>query len=474
MLQYWNPVATPPEPAAPRVAAYGAVPLTLSAPLWGQQGKLATPVSSGNPPARFEDFNLSSGFALYVADSAVTASSDAIRFSTVSDVATVFGTTDGISARAVGAEYRPELKQLPASGVFSGAGVRPALLIESMGHINYGHGMDTDTKGFTGFEIGGTAVTSTWTIYPLPLDYAADKFAEKLTWSSTPSPPMAHYMPTFFKGTLTIPAGSIADTYVSMCGFGKGIVWLNGVNLGRYWETRGPQHTLYVPAALLLEGANEVIVFETNFTTAAANPTVTFVSEPDFTGAGCTKDGSAVPVPRSAPATARDLNDNRGVVSKTSLSLPVPFKPKVGACVAPTANLNITMQNCATAGDAATRFTLVPTKPGFPGGHFTLAAAPQLCLGVRGTLASGTPNVALVTCKAGDRTQDWIYFADHAGHLLHVTSGEMLDVPNSDASAGARLELYSYNGGYDNQKWQWNATTGQLVTALNSFCVAAC
>ena len=36
---------------------------------------------------------------------------------------------------------------------------------------------------------------------------------------------------------------------------------VNGFNLGRYWNV-GPQKTLYVPAPLLREGENEVIVFD--------------------------------------------------------------------------------------------------------------------------------------------------------------------------------------------------------------------
>ena len=40
-------------------------------------------------------------------------------------------------------------------------------------------------------------------------------------------------------------------------GWGKGVVILNGFNLGRYWS-KGPQQTLYVPAPLLQIGENEV------------------------------------------------------------------------------------------------------------------------------------------------------------------------------------------------------------------------
>ena len=41
----------------------------------------------------------------------------------------------------------------------------------------------------------------------------------------------------------------------------KGVVWINGFNLGRYWNI-GPGETLYVPAPLLKPGRNEIVVLE--------------------------------------------------------------------------------------------------------------------------------------------------------------------------------------------------------------------
>jgi len=46
-----------------------------------------------------------------------------------------------------------------------------------------------------------------------------------------------------------------------MRGWGKGCVWINGHNLGRYWRI-GPQQSLFVPAAWLKEGRNEIIVLD--------------------------------------------------------------------------------------------------------------------------------------------------------------------------------------------------------------------
>ena len=45
-----------------------------------------------------------------------------------------------------------------------------------------------------------------------------------------------------------------------MKGFGKGVVWVNGFNLGRYWSI-GPQKALYLPGSLL-KGENEIVIME--------------------------------------------------------------------------------------------------------------------------------------------------------------------------------------------------------------------
>ncbi|WP_409929232.1 hypothetical protein [Flavobacterium anhuiense] len=46
-----------------------------------------------------------------------------------------------------------------------------------------------------------------------------------------------------------------------MTTWGKGIVFVNGHNLGRYWKV-GPQQTLYVPGCWLKAGENKFVVLE--------------------------------------------------------------------------------------------------------------------------------------------------------------------------------------------------------------------
>ena len=82
--------------------------------------------------------------------------------------------------------------------------------------------------------------------------------------------------PTFYKSSFHVDEP--ADTFLALPGWTKGVVWLNGFNLGRYWE-RGPQKTLYVPAPLLKRGANELIVFELHGT---QQMTVAFRDAPEL------------------------------------------------------------------------------------------------------------------------------------------------------------------------------------------------
>lgn len=57
--------------------------------------------------------------------------------------------------------------------------------------------------------------------------------------------------------------GILPDTYINVRGWGKGLAFINGFNLGWYWPTVGPQGTQYIPGPLLKPGKNEIILVET-------------------------------------------------------------------------------------------------------------------------------------------------------------------------------------------------------------------
>ncbi|CAL8321623.1 unnamed protein product [Merluccius merluccius] len=125
------------------------------------------------------------------------------------------------------------------------------LLVENMGRVNFGSKIN-DHKGILGNLILGRDVLTDWEIYPLDMDGA---IAGGWPHSEAPQAPPAHQKepsagPVFYMGTLQ-PNGLAWDTFLKLNNWSKGQVWINGVNLGRYWSTRGPQQTLYVPGPLL-------------------------------------------------------------------------------------------------------------------------------------------------------------------------------------------------------------------------------
>lgn len=65
--------------------------------------------------------------------------------------------------------------------------------------------------------------------------------------------------PAMFKFKLAVEQP--ADTFLDMQGWGKGVVFINGFNIGRY-STIGPVRTLFAPAPLFRSGTNEIYVFE--------------------------------------------------------------------------------------------------------------------------------------------------------------------------------------------------------------------
>ena len=123
------------------------------------------------------------------------------------------------------------------------------ILVENMGRVNFGPNMVTDRKGITekvtlnGEELRG------WELYPLPLTNLLS-----LQFSTA-----AKIGPTFYRGVFQL--SSRGDTYLDMRDWGKGFVWINGHNLGRYWRV-GPQQTLFVPSGWLKMGRNEIIVLD--------------------------------------------------------------------------------------------------------------------------------------------------------------------------------------------------------------------
>ncbi|WP_294063882.1 beta-galactosidase [uncultured Fusobacterium sp.] len=123
------------------------------------------------------------------------------------------------------------------------------ILVENMARINYGP-LLKDPKGITeGVRIGNQFLFN-WDIYTIPL-----KDIENIKYGNGNK----EEYPTFYRGSFEVK--EVGDTYLDFEGWEKGVVFINGFNLGRYWKA-GPQRRLYLPAPLLKEGKNEIVVFE--------------------------------------------------------------------------------------------------------------------------------------------------------------------------------------------------------------------
>jgi hypothetical protein len=127
------------------------------------------------------------------------------------------------------------------------------LLVENLGRAD--NGFSDQTKGIVGdVTIGGTKLTY-FNHYNFPLDTQP---AAALT--AGPKTVPANSPPVWYRGTFTNPnSGLAADTFLQLPNGVKGLVFVNGNNIGRYWAV-GPQQELFVPGAYLNQGANNTVL----------------------------------------------------------------------------------------------------------------------------------------------------------------------------------------------------------------------
>ena len=113
-----------------------------------------------------------------------------------------------------------------------------------------------DRKGITDRVTLSGMTLFNWQVFLLPL---ADRWVTSLTADAASSGGASARPGVFFRGSFTLDKP--ADTFLDVGGYRKGVVWVNGHNLGRYWEI-GPQRRLYVPASFLVAGENRVVVLD--------------------------------------------------------------------------------------------------------------------------------------------------------------------------------------------------------------------
>lgn len=205
---------------------------------------LPKPVESVQP-IPMENLNQKSGYILYTTK-LIGHKSGKLAITDLHDYALVF-----VNGKFVDTIYRNGNKhtvELPKINIDN---PELEILVEAMGHINFAQYI-IDRKGITDRVTLNGMTLMNWKIYSLPMD-------EKFIASLKPNNVNDSAKSVFYKGNFSL--NKVGDTYIDMSHFKKGVVWVNGQNLGRFWYI-GPQQKLYCPASWLKQGNNEVIVFD--------------------------------------------------------------------------------------------------------------------------------------------------------------------------------------------------------------------
>ncbi|KAM4742286.1 beta-galactosidase-1-like protein 2 isoform 4-T4 [Anableps anableps] len=149
-----------------------------------------------------------------------------------------------------------------------------SLLVENCGRVNYGTTLDDERKGLVGDVEFNSHILRDFIIHSLDMKPAfINSLQSTGHWVSMQQQPS---FPAFFQAKFYV-ISSPKDTFIKLPEWTKGVVFINGRNLGRYWSI-GPQQTLYVPGPWLQRGGNQVMVFEEQ----EADGKLQFASSPDY------------------------------------------------------------------------------------------------------------------------------------------------------------------------------------------------
>ncbi|MDA2807113.1 glycoside hydrolase family 35 protein [Nocardiopsis suaedae] len=258
------PVPDGPAPGPAAKLAPRDVVLDRCAPLFSGTASAApsTTVAADRAPLPMDRLDPPSGFALY--RSALPAAGDGVlRFSGgVGDRAQVF--VDGAPAGVLERERGEEALTVWVPR----AGAALDVLVEDLGGTNYGPRIG-DRKGLLGPVAFEGAPVGPWTCRALPPDVPEPS-------AFAPTGRTTGVGPAFHRGTFEVEAP--ADAFLALPSWTKGLAWVNGFALGRYWR-RGPQRTLYVPGPVLRTGANDLVLFELH---GSAGLTARLTDAPDL------------------------------------------------------------------------------------------------------------------------------------------------------------------------------------------------
>nr|CAD7444512.1 unnamed protein product [Timema bartmani] len=266
-----------PDLALPEITAkgeYGVVHMFPVVSLLDDEVKsgLGTPTVIETYPLTFEALGQSYGFVLYeTMVPSDTGDPSLLDVNTIGDRALVFldKVHKGVLSRS---------RNITTLSLITKVNQTLQILVENQGRINYGSRIN-DTKGLLSNVTLDDSKLTQWTMTGFPLS--------SISWlqeQNTKNLSETLLLPAFYRGEFQLPENNnlTLDTYLDPTGWDKGVAFINGYNLGRYWPRAGPQVTLYVPGSFLhpYPETNTIVLLELEGT--PNNLQVKFVSKPNL------------------------------------------------------------------------------------------------------------------------------------------------------------------------------------------------
>ena len=247
MLKKYYPEYPQREPLVKETFELKNIPLSEKVSLFETLEDVAQPIESLYP-MKMEELGQNVGYLLYRTEAEWDADEERIRVIDARDRMQLF-----VDEELVVNQYQMEIGEDIFVPRQKQSTHQIDILIENMGRVNYGHKLlaESQHKGIRTGVCKDLHFMLHWKQYPLEL-----KNPEKIDFTKE----WHENQPAFYAFDVELKA--LKDTYLELTHFGKGIVFVNGVNIGRFWDV-GPTLSLYIPHGLLTIGKNRIIIFET-------------------------------------------------------------------------------------------------------------------------------------------------------------------------------------------------------------------
>jgi len=230
-------ITPPPVPEMPKPAVLPSVTLRRSVSLWSTLPALV----HSEHPKTMEDLGQDYGYILYRTRLSARPAGE-LMFDALHQYAQIY-----LNRRLIGTIDR-RLHQNSIALPATQAGTQLDVLVENTGRINFGPRLNGERIGIIGeAHLNGDVLTE-WDIYPLPMTTVPSAMATTSCAGAC-----------FYAAQWQIDKP--VATYLDTRQLGKGVIWINGRPLGRFWNI-GPQGSLYIPAQWLHVGKNDVVIFD--------------------------------------------------------------------------------------------------------------------------------------------------------------------------------------------------------------------